>query len=90
MVHELNLSAFHERYATGGPRNQPFHPAIMVKVMVYAYVTGIFSSRKIVKKLYEDFAFRSLAADNFPAQRTIRHFRALHLSEFTEYYFLLV
>ena len=35
-VERLDLSAFHARYAAGGPRNQPFHPAMMVKVLVYA------------------------------------------------------
>ena len=83
-VDSLNLGAFHARYAAGGPRNQPFHPAMMVKVLVYAYATGTFSSRKIAKKLHEDVAYRVLAGDNFPAHRTIRDFRALHLSEFTE------
>lgn len=83
-VDSLNLSAFHARYAGGGSRNQPFHPAMMVKVLVYAYATGVFSSRKIARKLHEDVAFRVLAADNYPANRTIREFRALHLDEFTE------
>jgi len=83
-VDSLDLSAFHARYAGGGSRNQPFHPAMMVKVLVYAYATGVFSSRKIAKKLHEDVAFRVLGADNFPAHRTIRDFRALHLGEFTE------
>ena len=83
-VGSLDLSAFHARYAGGGSRNQPFHPAMMVKVLVYAYATGVFSSRKIARKLHEDVAFRVLAADNFPAHRTIRDFRALHLAEFTE------
>ena len=89
-VDSLDLSAFHLRYAMGGPRNQPFHPAMMVKVMVYAYATGTFSSRKIAKKLFEDVAFRVLAADNFPAHRTIRDFRALHLAEFTELFVQVV
>ena len=80
----LDLSAFHARYAAGGSRNQPFHPAMMVKILVYAYATGVFSSRKIARKLHEDVAFRVLAAENFPAHRTIREFRALHLDEFTE------
>ena len=83
-VDSLKLSAFHARYAGGGPRNQPFHPAMMVKVLVYAYATGTFSSRKIARKLHEDVAFRVLAADNFPAHRTLRDFRALHLSELAE------
>ena len=86
----LDLSAFHARYAKDGPRNQPFHPAMMVKVMVYAYATGTFSSRKIAKKLFEDVAYRVLAADNFPAHRTIRDFRALHLSEFCELFVQVV
>jgi len=89
-VDSLDLSAFHARYAAGGPRNQPFHPAMMVKVMVYAYATGTFSSRKIARKLFEDVAFRVLAADNFPAHRTIRDFRALHLAEFTELFVQVV
>jgi transposase len=89
-VDSLDLSAFHARYAAGGPRNQPFHPAMMVKVMVYAYATGTFSSRKIARKLFEDVAFRVLAADNFPAHRTIRDFRALHLGEFTELFVQVV
>lgn len=83
-VDSLNLAAFHARYAVGGSRNQPLHPAMMVKVLVYAYATGVFSSRKIARRLHEDIAFRVLAADNFPAHRTIREFRAQHLAEFTE------
>ena len=83
-VESLNLTAFHARYAGGGSRNQPFHPVMMVKVLVYAYATGTFSSRKIARRLHEDVAFRVLAAENFPAHRTIREFRALHLEEFTE------
>ena len=89
-VDSLDLSSFHDRYAKDGPRNQPFHPAMMVKVMVYAYATGTFSSRKIARKLSEDIAFRVLAASNFPAHRTIRDFRALHLAEFTELFVQVV
>ena len=45
-VDSLDLNAFHARYAAGGPRNQPFHRAMMVKVMVYAYATGTFCYRR--------------------------------------------
>lgn len=44
-VDTLDLSAFHARYAGGGPGNQPFHPAMMVKVLIYGYASGVFSSR---------------------------------------------
>jgi transposase len=80
-VDALDLAAFHARYAKGGPRNQPFHPAMMVKVLVYGYATGVFSSRKLARRLHEDVAFRVLAAGNFPAHRTLSDFRALHLDE---------
>ncbi|MEO8536698.1 MAG: IS1182 family transposase [Betaproteobacteria bacterium] len=80
-VDSLDLSAFHARYAAGGPRNQPFHPAMMVKVLLYGYATGVFSSRKLGRKLHEDVAFRVLGAGNFPAHRTLSDFRALHLQE---------
>lgn len=81
-VDSLDLTAFHARYEDGGPRNQPFHPAMMVKILLYGYATGVFSSRKIARKLHEDVAFRALGAGNFPAHRTICDFRASHLQEF--------
>lgn len=80
-IDALDLSAFYKRYEGGGARNQPFHPAMMVKVLIYAYATGVFSSRKIARKLHEDVALRVLAAGNFPKHRTICDFRALHLDE---------
>lgn len=89
-VDTLDLSAFHARYDKDGPRNQPFHPAMMVKVLVYGYATGVFSSRKIARKLHEDVALRVLAAGNFPAHRTIREFRALHLKELSELFVQVV
>ncbi len=89
-VDALDLSAFHARYAKGGPRNQPFHPAMMVKVLVYGYATGVFSSRKLARKLHEDVAFRVLAAGNCPAHRTLSDFRALHLKEFSELFVQVV
>jgi hypothetical protein len=90
-VDTLELSAFHARYDKDGPRNRPFHPAMMVKVLVYGYATGVFSSRKIARKLSEDVAFRVLAAGNFPAHRTtIREFRALHLKELPELFVQVV
>jgi len=89
-VDALDLSAFYARYAGGGARNQPFHPSMMVKVLVYGYATGVFSSRKIERRLHEDLAFRMLAAGNFPKHRTIRDFRALHLKELSDLFVQVV
>lgn len=83
VVDEMDLAAFEAKYQEGDPRgNQPFHPAMMVKVLVYAYATGTFSSRKIAMKIEEDVAYRYLAAGNFPQHRTICDFRKDHLSGF--------
>ena len=49
-VDSLKLYGFHVRYAAGGPRNQPYHPAMKVKVLVCAYASGVFSSRKIAMR----------------------------------------
>jgi hypothetical protein len=55
---------------------------MMVTVLLYAYATGTFSSRRIARKLEEDVAYRVLAAGNFPAHRTIAEFRQRHLAAF--------
>ena len=89
-VDALDLRAFYARYEGGGSRNQPFHPAMMVKVLVYAYATGVFSSRKIERRLHEDLAFRMLAAGNFPRHRTICDFRAFHLKELADLFVQVV
>lgn len=83
VVEELDLRAFYERHEESDPRgNQPFHPAMMVKILIYAYATGTFSSRRIAQKMEEDVAFRVLAAGNFPQHRTICDFRREHLQKF--------
>ena len=77
-VDALDLSALHERYAGDGRRNAPFDPAMLVKVVLYGFASGVVSSRQVARKLREDVAFRVLAAENFPAHRTIREFRQVH------------
>src|SRR5437879_9935362 len=52
---------------------------MLTKVLVYAYCVGVFSSRKIQRRLVEDVAFRVLAAGNEPDFRTIADFRKTHL-----------
>jgi transposase len=89
-IDALDLSAFDERYGDAGPGNQAFDPRMMLKVLVYAYATGTFSSRKIAAKLHEDVAYRVLGSDNFPAHRTISDFRKRHLPEFNDLFVQIV
>ena len=57
----------------------PYDPVMMTKVLVYGYCMGVFSSRRIERRLVEDIAFRVLAAENQPNFRTISDFRKIHL-----------
>ena len=79
VVDQLDLSSITARYEgerRGGP---PYHPRMMVKVLLYGYCVGVASSRRIAQRLHEDIAFRVLAANNTPDFRTISDFRKDHL-----------
>jgi transposase len=90
IIDRLDLEKFYARYDGDGRRNQPYDPAMLVKVLVYGYATGVFSSRKLGRKLYEDVAFRFLGAGNFPSHRTICDFRLRHLPELKELFVQVV
>jgi len=79
VVDHLDLSAIMARYAGEERGYPPYHPGMMVKVLLYAYCTGVASSRKIERHLCEDIAFRVLAANNTPDFRTVSDFRKDHL-----------
>lgn len=89
-VESLELCAFYVRYEGDGRRNQPFDPEMMLKVLLYGYATGTFSSRRIAAKVQEDVAYRYLAGGCFPAHRTIAEFRQRHLTEFRELFVQVV
>ena len=63
---------------------------MMLKILVYGYAAGVFSSRKMAKKLYEDVGFPVLAAGNYPAHRTICDLRADHLKELSDLFVQVV
>jgi transposase len=77
VVETLDLTAIEDTYAEerGYP---PYHPRMMVQVLLYAYATGTYSSRKIARRLVEDVAVRFLAAGNTPDFRTLSDFRQRH------------
>jgi transposase len=79
VVDNLDLSAMDAVYGTEKRGQPPYDPLMMTKVLVYGYCIGVFSSRRIEKRLVEDIAFRVLAADNQPNFRTISDFRKIHL-----------
>jgi transposase len=79
LVDHLDLSAIMKVYEEEDRGYPPYHPVMMTKVLVYAYCVGVFSSRRIQRRLREDIPFRVLAAGNEPDFRTIADFRKTHL-----------
>ncbi len=79
VVDQLDLSTIEAVYEEEDRGQPPYHPRMMTKVLLYGYCVGVFSSRRIQKRLVEDVAFRVLAAGNQPDFRTIADFRKLHL-----------
>ncbi len=80
LIDHLDLSAITAVYEDEERGYPPYHPVMLTKVLVYAYCVGVFSSRRIHRRLSEDIAFRVLAAGNEPDFRTIADFRKRHLS----------
>jgi len=82
VVEQLDLSKIMAWYERGDGRGRPpYHPLMMVKLLVYGYCTGRVSSRKIEKATYEDVAFRVLACNQHPDHDSIAEFRKQHLQE---------
>lgn len=77
VVSELDLRAIEDAYAEG-PGQPPYHPRLMVTLLLYAYSTGTYSSRRMAAKLVDDVAYRFLAAGNVPDFRTLSDFRKTH------------
>jgi transposase len=79
VVDQLDLSAIHAVYEKEKRGQPPYDPRLMTKLLVYGYCTGVFSSRRIQKRLQEDIPFKVLAAGNEPDFRTISDFRKIHI-----------
>ena len=80
-VNELDISAITEKYEQTKRGFPPFHPRMMVALLLYSYCRGIFSSRKIMQACEERLTFRVIAGDDIPNWRTISDFRKLHIKE---------
>ncbi len=73
-INKMNLEPLLKQYKYGGGASR-YAPLMMLKVFVYAYSVGIFSSRKIAKALRENIYFMWLSGRQTPDFRTINKFR---------------
>jgi transposase len=79
LVCELDLGAIEAKLQGKDPRGErPYSPTMMTALLVYAYATGVYSSRRIERATVEDVACRVLAAGEHPHFTTINQFRAVH------------
>ena len=79
VVETIDLSCLYNKVPLEG--NPSYHPKMMLKVLLYAYSNGIFSSRKIQQALHDSVAFMYLAAMQKPDFRTINEFRTKNRTE---------
>ena len=76
MVSQLDLSAIERAIQSKDARDQrPYHRSMMVTLLVYAYCTGVYSSRRIERACQEDVAFRVITGNAQPYFTTINEFR---------------
>lgn len=83
VVSQLDLSPIEAAIQSRDPRGQrPYHPGMMVALLVYAYCTGVYSSRRIERACQEDVAFRVITGNAQPFFTTINEFRRVHREHF--------
>ena len=75
VVRRLDTSALHTAHPNEGTGRQAYDPEMLLALLLYAYCTGMRSSRSIERLCEVDVAFRVIAANNVPDHTTIARFR---------------
>lgn len=88
LVESLDMDGFHKLYKEHG--RSPYHPKMMLKVILYAYMNNIYSCRKIEKLLYRDIHFMWLSGRVKPDFITINRFRNRVKNEINEVFTQIV
>ncbi|MGH9787009.1 MAG: IS1182 family transposase [Terriglobia bacterium] len=74
--HEIDLGVFEHRYCNDETGAPAYDPAILLKVILYAYARGVTASRQIERLCRENVVFMALSADSAPHFTTIADFIA--------------
>jgi transposase len=80
VIPQMNLQPILHPYLAEERGQPPFHPVMLVTLLLYGYATGVFSSRRLMAHCETDAAFRVIVADDIPDFRTISDFRKRHLT----------
>jgi len=79
VINRINIAPLHAAYQTKGTSS--YHPQMLLKVLVYGYVSNIYSSRKLETSCKESVYFMWLSGMNFPDHNTINRFRGVRLKD---------
>jgi transposase len=74
VIDSLDIDALIRKYKGGG--SSSYHPRLMLKILVYGYLTNMYSSRKIERALTQNIHFMWLSAMSYPDHNTINRFRS--------------
>jgi transposase len=80
VVPQMDLRPILQPYQAEERGQPPFHPAMLVTLLLYGYATGTFSSRRLMARCETDVAFRVIVGEDIPDFRTISDFRKRHLA----------
>ena len=86
-VDELEIEEAFARNTKGGGASR-YNPVMLLKVMIYCYMTGIYSSRQIAKQCRENVNVMWLTGFQKPDFRTINTFRSEKLKDSIEEIFV--
>ncbi|MFC5558123.1 transposase [Ureibacillus thermophilus] len=78
MVESIPDEVLYTHYVGGG--RAPYHPKMLLKVILYAYTQNVYSSRKIAQMVKENLPMMWLAGLQPPDHRTINDFRSVRMS----------
>ena len=79
IIDQLDLSALSRQYR--GTGCAPYHPTVMLGLLIYGYATGVYSSRRIEAATHDSIAFRFIAANEQPDHDSLCTFRKRFLKE---------
>jgi transposase len=79
VIDGLDLSELVKAYR--GTGSAPYHPAMLLGLLVYGYATKVFSSRALERATYDSVAFRFIAGNEHPDHDTIAAFRQRFLGQ---------
>ena len=81
--HKLDLSSFYQDYCNDETGRPAYDPAILLKVILFAYSKGLTSSREIAWQCRTNIVFKALACDTEPHWTTVAHFVSGHTTAIT-------